>query len=700
MKKFIAILSVFVITYTSVTFYTAGISETAVATSEQIEDVFYDDFSSGTLDPDKWLVAYKNWGGKVTENGEKVDYNGGVIPQNVSVQNGKLVLTGNGNLYQGDLKGVNKDGSQRADGKRTGAAIATKEYYASGSYEVVAKVSPELGACSAIWTFEYEENWDTGAITNHEIDIEMPGRPNAEKTNQSYQYALCNTWIGENEGEYRTGYTDIGINQADGAFHKYRFDWHTGDENEEARVEFYFDDVLVYTSKEYIPTNAGRLWLGLWFPNSWAGTPDFEIDSVKITPFHEAGDTEQNETYPEDGWGNLEDISHKSSVQGDVNADGAFDVSDVVLLQKWLLGIPDAKLTDWKAADFCEDDTLNVLDLCRMKQKLTAIEFPTNQVYVKNTEELKAALENAKAGDEIILAEGEYIYSGDTPKGYMFTGTADGTEEKPIILRSENPAQPAILSGSSTAENYVLSISGDWWEIKDLKVTNSQKGIMIDNSNHTKIVNCEVYHIGSEGIHLRDDSSNCLIERCNVHDTGVVSPGYGEAIYVGSAESTTEYGHECHYNTIRNCKLGPNVAAEHVDIKEYTIGTTVENCTFDGTGMSGENYAKSFINIKGNDCIIRNNVGYRNGCTAIQRAFEQNNVVDGWGQNASVYGNQVYMDTATNALGKKMYFLNAWDCSATVWDNFMAYDGELFSVDHEDDHWNYYNCNLLTYGGK
>ena len=292
-----------------------------------------------------------------------------------------------------------------------------------------------------------------------------------------------------------------------------------------------------------------------------------------------------------------------------------------------------------------------------VKQKLTSIEFPTNQVYVKNTEELKAALENAKAGDEIILAEGEYVYSGDTPKGYMFTGTADGTEEKPIILRSENPDQPAILSGSSTAENYVLSISGDLWEIKDLKVTNAQ-------------------------------------------NTGVVSPGYGEAIYVGSAESTTEYGHECHYNTIRNCKLGPNVAAEHVDIKEYTIGTTVENCTFDGTGMSGENYAKSFINIKGNDCIIRNNVGYRNGCTAIQRAFEQNNVVDGWGQNASVYGNQVYMDTATNALGKKMYFLNAWDCSATVWDNFMAYDGELFSVDHEDDHWNYYNCNLLTYGSN
>ena len=294
-KPLISILAATAIACTSLAFSPLAASEIPISaeTAQATDAVFYDDFSSGTLDPDKWLVAYKNWGGKVTENGEKVDYNGGVLPQNVSVQNGKLILTGNGNLYQGALKGVNKDGSRRADGKRTGAAIATKEYYASGSYEVVAKVSPELGACSAIWTFEYEEDWDTGEITNHEIDIEMPGRPSAEKTNQSYRYALCNTWVGENEGEYKTGYTDISVNQADGAFHKYRFDWHTGNENEEPRVEFYFDDVLTYTAKESIPTNAGRLWIGLWFPNGWAGTPDFdtsdfEIDSVKITPFHES----------------------------------------------------------------------------------------------------------------------------------------------------------------------------------------------------------------------------------------------------------------------------------------------------------------------------------------------------------------------------------------------------------------------------
>ena len=57
-------------------------------------------------------------------------------------------------------------------------------------------------------------------------------------------------------------------------------------------------------------------------------------------------------------------------VKGDVNADEKFDISDVVLLQKWLLGVSDVTLPNWKAADFYEDGKLNVLDLCVMKCKL------------------------------------------------------------------------------------------------------------------------------------------------------------------------------------------------------------------------------------------------------------------------------------------------------------------------------------------
>lgn len=56
--------------------------------------------------------------------------------------------------------------------------------------------------------------------------------------------------------------------------------------------------------------------------------------------------------------------------KGDVNQDGAFNVADVILLQKWLLAVPDTHLENWKAANFCEDNRLDVFDLCLMKREL------------------------------------------------------------------------------------------------------------------------------------------------------------------------------------------------------------------------------------------------------------------------------------------------------------------------------------------
>ena len=56
--------------------------------------------------------------------------------------------------------------------------------------------------------------------------------------------------------------------------------------------------------------------------------------------------------------------------KGDVNADGAFNTADVVLLQKWLLAVPDTELADWQAADLYQDGRLNVFDLCLMKREL------------------------------------------------------------------------------------------------------------------------------------------------------------------------------------------------------------------------------------------------------------------------------------------------------------------------------------------
>lgn len=57
-------------------------------------------------------------------------------------------------------------------------------------------------------------------------------------------------------------------------------------------------------------------------------------------------------------------------IKGDVNGDGEFSVSDLLLFQKWLLAVPDTELADRNSADLCEDDHLDVFDLCLMRKAL------------------------------------------------------------------------------------------------------------------------------------------------------------------------------------------------------------------------------------------------------------------------------------------------------------------------------------------
>ena len=99
---------------------------------------------------------------------------------------------------------------------------------------------------------------------------------------------------------------DNGTNLSDGGFHVWRFDWHTGENGETPRVEFYVDGELKHTSTTHVPSIASRLTIGTWFP-TWAGgaasfdTQYLDVDWVKITAFGEANDRVASETYPDDG---------------------------------------------------------------------------------------------------------------------------------------------------------------------------------------------------------------------------------------------------------------------------------------------------------------------------------------------------------------------------------------------------------------
>ena len=297
-------------------------------------------------------------------------------------------------------------------------------------------------------------------------------------------------------------------------------------------------------------------------------------------------------------------------------------------------------------------------------------------IYCDSTITLQQALLNAQPGDKIIIKAGTYIgnqgSSGDGD-AFFFSGK-DGTAALPIIVESEDPLNPAVLSGSTTEISYVLYLTGDYWEIKNLKVKTGRQGIVLDHSNHSLVYGCEIFEIGQEGIHLRDGSSQNKIENCLVRDTGKKVTGFGEGIYVGSDFGKwSRYSSDCNDNIITGCTIGPNVTAEHIDIKEGTLGTIVENCTFNGTGIVGDHFSDSFIDVKGNKCIIRNNTGYRNQNEKIADAFQVHEQMLGQGIDNQFLNNTLYLDN-TNP-----YVVNVGGGSATASNNKRIPDGNLYN---------------------
>lgn len=379
-------------------------------------------------------------------------------------------------------------------------------------------------------------------------------------------------------------------------------------------------------------------------------------------------------------------------LMGDVNADGVFDVSDAEAMQGWLLG-DGSELKSWQAGDFTRDSLIDTFDFVMMKKALGEKQSGRNKVIVSDIEGIFTAMRGAKPGDEILVSPGVYDYTVYQGAQKIDTEAA-GTEEAPITLRALDPGDPPVLTGNNTENGYVLHIKGDWWRIENIVCTNSQKGIVLDHSDHTVVSGCEIYKTGAEAVAIRDGSSCCTIESCNIHDTGLVSPGFGEGVYVGSAKSHTEFDHKCDHSRILRCTF-KNIAAEDIDIKEYTTDTEVGFCTFYGDGMTGENYAGSFVDTAGNDCYIHDNTGYRNGNPKIVAAFEIHDQVDGWGYHHVFENNTVYMDQPYGAenTSRRMYVVDGWFSDFSVKNNRVDYGEGLVAADKPE----YYNSDQVTF---
>ncbi len=289
-------------------------------------------------------------------------------------------------------------------------------------------------------------------------------------------------------------------------------------------------------------------------------------------------------------------------------------------------------------------------------------------INVSNATALQNALNVASAGQTIVLADGVYIRSA----GFSVPANLHGTAANPIVLKG---SANAILSSGNTNSGYSLGLNGNnYWRLEGFAVRGSKKGIVIDQSKYVSVKNIRCTQMGEEGIHLRTYSSFDTIRGCWIDSTGLVTPGYGEGLYVGSAVSnwatyTGGNPDTCNYNVLINNTFGNLVNAENIDIKEGTKNGWILYNNFNGAGLSNQNSADSWIDVKGNYYTINGNTG-------------KNTILDGFQTHIEVAGNGNFNTfsknilTVNNSLG---YGINIKTSNAngTAPNNIVCNDNEV-----------------------
>ena len=185
-----------------------------------------------------------------------------------------------------------------------------------------------------------------------------------------------------------------------------------------------------------------------------------------------------------------------------------------------------------------------------------------------------------------------------------------GTDTAPIALCA---TRNAILDGGDPTSGYALHVTASYWVIAGFTIQNAQKGIVLDGASQVTLTGLLVHDIGEEGIHFRKSSTHNWLINSEIRNTGTYAAGYGEGVYIGSAVSNwqTVMGSAStpdpsDSNHVLNNTIAAT-AAECIDVKEGTSAGEIRGNTLDGSAISGQNYADSYIDIKGDGYLVSQN---------------------------------------------------------------------------------------------
>ena len=315
----------------------------------------------------------------------------------------------------------------------------------------------------------------------------------------------------------------------------------------------------------------------------------------------------------------LPDVYHYQSdqpevpetVRGDLNGDGQFSVADVVLLEKWLLGVPDTTLADWSAGDLWEDGKLDVYDLAEMREMLAGdAEVPANvtispEDYVnyastKIASSLPAGMADAKSGVDYGEMKSCTYYSTtrerNTPVRVLLPAGYSENEKYPVLymLHGYWNDETTLSDPDSGLQNIMgnLIASGEAEKMivvfpyiytsKDMPYCTNMDAV--NNQNYDNFI----YDLQADLMPYIEKNFSVKTGRENTAISGF-SMGARESLYIG-VKMSDRFGY------VGSVCTAPGVAPGMLSEKELRFGTMpymvmISAAVYDGVvGNNPENY--------------------------------------------------------------------------------------------------------------
>lgn len=241
-----------------------------------------------------------------------------------------------------------------------------------------------------------------------------------------------------------------------------------------------------------------------------------------------------------------------------------------------------------------------------------------------------------------------YVKNGTYDESFTISGPTGTSPARTVI--SAYPGHTPVLQGTSTSAGRMKITGTAYIDFVGFEITRHNQCLYIDDdagtgspADNIRAYNIIAHNCGQEGVAIRGDVHDILLDHCTVYDTGQLGTGSnGEGVYVGGGTSPDN----SNAVTIQYCTIH-DVQDEGVELKHGSHDVIVQNNTLYNCMDPGSSFSTTGGCIEINETdgeygsnpnhLVRNNIIHG---IPIQGGVTKRGIRAGTG--STVYNNVLY----------------------------------------------------------